>query len=104
RLRRGGFDVEYLSAEGSTEHTRQHPRVNVVGTRDGTARAPVLHLNGHFDVVPAGAGWTVEPFAGVVRDGRLYGRGSCDMKAGIAAAVAAAEAIRRAGVTLPGTI
>ena len=104
RLRRGGFDVEYMPAEGSAEHTRAHPRVNVVGTRDGTARGPVLHINGHFDVVPPGAGWTVEPFAGVVRDGRLYGRGSCDMKAGIAAGVAATEAIRRAGVSLPGTI
>ena len=104
RLRRDGFDVEYLPAEGSAEHTRLHPRVNVVGTRDGTARAPVLHINGHFDVVPAGAGWTVEPFAGIVRDGRLYGRGSCDMKGGLAAGIAAAEAIRRAGVVLPGTI
>ena len=63
-----------------------------------------MHLNGHFDVVPAGDGWTVDPFGGVVRDGRLYGRGACDMKAGIAAAVYAAEAIRRAGIELPGTI
>jgi succinyl-diaminopimelate desuccinylase len=104
RLARGGFDVEYLRAEGSAEHTRAHPRVNVVGTRDGHARGPLLHINGHFDVVPPGAGWTVEPFAGVVRDGKLFGRGSCDMKAGLAAGVAAAEAIRRAGVSLPGTI
>jgi succinyl-diaminopimelate desuccinylase len=104
RLVRDGFDVEYLTAEGSAEHTRAHPRVNVVGTRDGHARGPVLHINGHFDVVPPGAGWTVEPFAGVVRDGKLFGRGSCDMKAGLAAGVAAAEAIRRAGVSLPGTI
>ena len=63
-----------------------------------------MHLNGHFDVVPAGAGWTVDPFGGVVRDGRIYGRGACDMKAGIAAAVFAVEAIRRAGVELEGTV
>ena len=49
-------------------------------------------------------GWTVDPFAGLVRDGRIYGRGVCDMKAGLAAAVFAAEAIERAGVRLPGTI
>ena len=84
-------------------HAR-HPRVNVVGTRRGDAAGPVVHLNGHFDVVPAGDGWTVDPFGGEVRDGRIYGRGVCDMKAGIAAAVFAAEAIRRAGVRLPGTI
>jgi len=104
RLARGGFAVEYLDAEGSPEHTAAHPRVNVVGTREGTGGGALLHLNGHFDVVPAGAGWTVDPFGGVILDGRLYGRGSCDMKAGLAAAVYASEALRRAGVTLPGTI
>jgi len=103
RLSRGGFDVEYLAAEGRAEHTSRYPRVNVVGTR-GSGRRPVVHLNGHIDVVPAGGGWTVHPFAGLVRDGRIYGRGACDMKAGIAAAVFAAEAIRRAGVDAPGTI
>src|SRR5262249_34652259 len=76
---------------------------NVVGTRRGGS-GPVVHLNGHIDVVPPGDGWTVDPFAGLVRDGRIYGRGVCDMKAGIAAAVFAAEAIARAGVELPGTI
>ena len=77
--------------------------MNVVGSRRG-GPGPVVHLNGHIDVVPAGDGWTVDPFGGLVRDGKIYGRGVCDMKAGIAAAVFAAEAIERAGVTLPGTI
>src|SRR5690606_12180743 len=77
---------------------------NVVGTRPGRLPRPTVHLNGHFDVVPAGEGWTLDPFGGVVRDGKIYGRGSCDMKAGIAAAVFAVEAIRRAGVELPGTV
>src|SRR6185503_19955546 len=65
---------------------------------------PRVHLNGHFDVVPAGAGWTVDPFGGEIRDGRIYGRGACDMKAGIAAAIYAAEAIRRTGVEIDGSI
>ena len=102
-LARRGFAVEYIAAEGLPEHTARFPRVNVVGTRRG-GPGPVVHLNGHFDVVPAGDGWTVDPFGGVVRDGRIYGRGVCDMKAGIAAALFAAEAIERAGVELPGTI
>jgi succinyl-diaminopimelate desuccinylase len=63
-----------------------------------------VHLNGHFDVVPAGAGWSLDPFGGVVRDGRIYGRGACDMKAGIAAAIYAAESLRRAGAPLEGSI
>ena len=103
RLAADGFDVEYLVADGRPEHSARYPRVNVVGGRRG-GPGPVVHLNGHFDVVPAGAGWTLDPFGGIVRDGKIYGRGACDMKAGIAAAVFAAEAIKRAGVQLPGTI
>ena len=104
RLAACGFDIDYIPAEGRPEHTPTRPRINVVGRRRGRRARPTVHLNGHFDVVPAGAGWTVDPFGGSVRDGRIYGRGACDMKAGIAAAVYAAEAIRRAGVALNGTI
>jgi succinyl-diaminopimelate desuccinylase len=102
-LKRRAFEIEYIAAEGRPEHTTRHPRVNVIGSRRG-GPGPVVHLNGHIDVVPAGDGWSVEPFGGLVRDGKIYGRGVCDMKAGIAAAVFAAEAIERAGVRLPGTI
>jgi len=102
-LERRAFGVEYIAAEGRAEHTTRHPRVNVIGSRRG-GPGPVVHLNGHIDVVPAGDGWTVDPFGGLVRDGKIFGRGVCDMKAGIAAAVFAAEAIERAGVTLPGTV
>jgi succinyl-diaminopimelate desuccinylase len=104
RLRDCGFEVEYFAAEGRPEHTSRHPRINVVGLQRGRSLRPTVHLNGHFDVVPAGAGWTLDPFGGVVRDGRVYGRGACDMKAGIAAAVYAAEGIRRAGVELAGSV
>src|SRR5262249_52309570 len=100
RLSAFGFDTRYFPAEGRPEHTARHPRVNVVGHRRGQALRPLVHLNGHFDVVPAGGGWTIDPFGGLVRDGRIYGRGSCDMKAGLAAAVYAAEAVRRAGIEL----
>jgi succinyl-diaminopimelate desuccinylase len=102
-LERRSFAVEYIAAEGRAEHTARHPRLNVIGSRRGGA-GPVVHLNGHIDVVPPGDGWTVDPFGGLVRDGKIFGRGVCDMKAGIAAAVFAAEAIARAGVTLPGTL
>jgi succinyl-diaminopimelate desuccinylase len=104
RLADLGFEVEYFAAAGRPEHTTRHPRVNVVGTRAGARPRPTVHLNGHFDVVPTGEGWTLDPFGGLVRNGRIYGRGACDMKAGIAAAAFAAEAIHRAGVLLPGTV
>jgi len=99
-----GFEVDTPVAEGYREHTSAHPRVNVVGLRRGKVDRPLTHLNGHLDVVPAGDGWTVDPFGGIIRDGRIYGRGTADMKAGIAAAVYAAECVKRAGVELLGSV
>src|SRR6476661_2837993 len=104
RLGAFGFVVDYPVATGRPEHTPSHPRMNVVGLRQGRSKRPLVHLNGHFDVVPANAGWTVDPFGGLVRDGRIYGRGTSDMKAGITAAMYAAEAIRRAGIELQGSV
>ncbi len=79
-------------------------RPSVVGSL-GNGR-PSLAWNGHLDTVPAGAGdsWSSPPFAGEVVAGKLVGRGACDMKGPIASALAAAAAIRRAGVELGGTL
>ncbi len=99
-----GYSVEYVAGEGRPEHTRAHPRVNVVGRMEGQMARPCLHFNGHFDVVPVGDGWTVDPFGGELRGGKIYGRGACDQKAGIAASIFGVEAIRRAGVKLRGTV
>jgi succinyl-diaminopimelate desuccinylase len=104
RLAEFGYEVMYIAAEGLPEHSDRYPRVNVIGEIRGATARPCLHFNGHFDVVPPGDGWTVGPFAGMVRDGKLYGRGSSDQKAGIAASIFAVEAIRRAGVKLSGSI
>ena len=101
RLEADGFETEYVEGPGTDP---KRPKVNVLARRRGREARPALHLNGHIDVVPPGDGWTVDPFGGLIRDGRLYGRGSADMKAGIAAAVFAAEAVRRSGVSLRGTI
>lgn len=104
RLDHHGFEVDYPVASDHPDHSDRYPRVNVLGARRGSSDRPLVHLNGHIDVVPPGSGWSVDPFGGKVRDGKLFGRGSCDMKAGIAAAVYAAEAIRRAGVALDGSV
>ena len=77
-----GFSVEI------TDRVRGRP--NVVA-RLGPADAPALMLNGHLDVVGV-EGMIHEPFAAEVRDGRIYGRGSADMKGGLAAMCAAALA------------
>lgn len=104
RLRDLGYDVQFVAAEGRAEHTPDFPRVNVIGRLRDTPSRPLLHFNGHFDVVPVGAGWSGDPFAAEVRDGKIFGRGVTDQKAGIAASIFAVEAIRRAGVRLAGCV
>jgi succinyl-diaminopimelate desuccinylase len=110
RLRRRGFAIQYLRARGTPGDTDRHPRVNVVARLEASRPGPCVHLNGHTDVVEAGQGWTVDPWAGEVRDGKVYGRGTCDMKGGIAAAVVAAEALvdsgslRRGAIEISGTV
>ena len=77
-----------------------------VVARIGSGTRPTLAWNGHLDTVPAGDpdSWSSGPFDGAVVDGRLVGRGACDMKGPIAAALGAASAIRRAGISLDGTL
>jgi succinyl-diaminopimelate desuccinylase len=65
---------------------------------------PTVHYNGQIDVVETGHGWSVDPFAGVVPDGRVYGRGTCDMKGGIAASVIAIEALLAEGLLRQGAV
>jgi succinyl-diaminopimelate desuccinylase len=104
RLAARGFRVEYVRALGTPGDSDRHPRVNVIGRREGTGGGPCVHFNSHIDVVQSGAGWTLDPFAGVVRDGRVYGRGACDMKGGLAASIIAVEALLDSGRPLPGTL
>ena len=92
-----GADVEIVRGAAGRPSV-----VATIGEGDGSA----LAWNGHLDTVPAGSldTWTVDPFAGAVMDGRLIGRGACDMKGPIAAALAAAAAVRRAGIEGSGRI
>ena len=89
-----GFDVKiYEVPKGEVAKYypdyKDYPRYILIARR-GSGR-PILHFNGHYDVVPPGSGWETDPFKPVVKEGRLYGRGSVDMKGGIAAAIAAAK-------------
>jgi len=104
KLKEFGYEVSFIEATGRPECTPANPRVNVIGHLNGPRFHPTLHFNGHIDVVPPGAGWTLDPFAAEMRDGRIYGRGVTDQKAGIAASLFAVEAIRRAGFKLAGSI
>ena len=103
RFTSSAIAVETLAADGPARTHRRVPRVSTSSGALGSSHdaSPALHFNGHYDVVPPGAGWTVDPFGAELRDGRIYGRGTCDQKAGIAASIYAVEAVRRAGVRLP---
>jgi succinyl-diaminopimelate desuccinylase len=98
---------EVLAGLGaSTEIVRSGAgRPSVVASL-GSGGGPSLAWNGHLDTVPAGSidTWSADPFAGAVVEGRLIGRGACDMKGPIAAALAAAAAVQRAGVALSGAL
>ncbi len=85
-------------------HSKGLPRPSVLGRYAGEAARPHLHVSGHYDVVPAGPGWTVAPFGGLLRGGRVYGRGAADQKSGIAAQIFALRALRRAGARLRGSL
>ncbi|KPQ18189.1 MAG: succinyl-diaminopimelate desuccinylase [Rhodobacteraceae bacterium HLUCCO18] len=92
RLEKRGFSVEMIRAHGAPADSDRYPRWNMVARIEGAAPGDCVHFNGHHDVVETGHGWTTDPFGGEVRDGRVYGRGTCDMKGGIASAIIAAEA------------
>jgi succinyl-diaminopimelate desuccinylase len=104
RMRARGFDVDYVRAAGAPGDDERYPRVNVIARRAGARPGPCVHFNGHIDVVQQGRGWTLDPFAAVVRGGRVYGRGACDMKGGLAASIVAVEALIDSGERLPGTL
>jgi len=104
RLKRSGFEVVFERAEGAPGDSDRHPRWNVIGRREGARPGPCVHFNAHIDVVKVGAGWTVDPFGGEIRDGKVYGRGACDMKGGLAASVVAVEAFLAAFPDFDGAI
>lgn len=92
RLRASGFDVELIHAHGTPGDCEAYPRWNVIARRDGKHAGDCVHFNSHTDVVEVGKGWTQDPFGGAHIDGKIYGRGACDMKGGLAASIIAAEA------------
>ncbi len=81
-------------------------RQNIIVTLDSGVKGPCLMLEGHTDVVSEGSrgSWAHDPFGGEITEGRIYGRGACDMKGGIAVALLTAKAFLRAGVSWKGKI
>ena len=87
RLARGGHEIRRQSVAPG--------RDNLVAHLEGRGHSPRLVLMAHLDTVPVGEGWTRPALEGEIADGRIYGRGACDMKAGLAIALGAFEAAAR---------
>jgi acetylornithine deacetylase len=121
KLRSLGLHVDVISSD--LNELKDHPafchdgvpfreRLNVVGRWKGSAQASgtkparSLILNGHMDVVPTSneSLWSESPWSGAIRNGQMYGRGSCDMKAGVAANIFAIEALQALGYKPAGDV
>ena len=106
RLAKKGFTVEYIRAEGAPGDSNQHPRINVVARwqKNASVQGECVHFNSHIDIVEPGSGWTYDPFAATVHEGRIYGRGTCDMKGGLASSIIACESLIESGIAIPGAL
>lgn len=92
RLSKHGFSTQLIRAHGTPGDSEKYPRWNIIARREGKNPGDCVHFNSHIDVVEVGSGWTTDPFGGELIDGKIYGRGACDMKGGLAASIIAAEA------------
>ena len=81
-------------------------RPNIVGILKGTGGGRSLLLNGHTDVIPVGGGegWSDDPWSARIKNGRIYGRGSCDMKSGVASHILAVQYLKELGLTPKGDV
>jgi len=95
-LRLAGLKVEYQSIKPR--------RANLVARLDGNGHGPALLLCGHSDTMPISGEWSTEPHGGPVIDGKMFGRGSADMKGGLAAMAVACAALGRAKIPLKGSL
>ena len=114
RLREWGYDTRLFEPDnekisGYPDYNPGHhyaDRPNLVATLPGAGNGRSLILNGHVDTVPLGQRelWTHDPLGGELADGRIYGRGTCDMKAGVTAMILAVEFLREAGLAPGGDV
>ena len=115
QLEKMGLDIDMWDMDA--DEIQKHPaaavitesyegRPNILATYKGSGGGRSLLLNGHTDVIPAGPleSWTDAPWSATIRDNRIYGRGACDMKSGVASGVLALESIQDSGIKLKGDV
>jgi acetylornithine deacetylase len=114
RLERAGAEIDLFEPDAAAMAGRPlvppglefAGRPQLIATLRGDGGGCSLVFNGHIDAVSAEPReqWTSDPFVAEVRDGRLYGRGACDMKGGVASMVLAAEVLSELGIRLRGDL
>lgn len=99
-------DVPELTSHPAYLEGREYEnRPNVVGVKKGTGGGRSILFSGHVDTVPEGdVPWSVDPYSGIIKDGKQYGLGIFDMKGGIAASILALKALSEIGVKLKGDL
>jgi len=107
-LKEVGLKVEVIQVKRSylekhIPEMKDYPRYIVIGRLE-KGKGPILHFNGHYDVVPPGAGWKTDPFKPVIVENKLYGRGASDMKGGLASILLAIKALIEAEAPLNGVL
>ncbi len=103
RFKSKGFNTQIIRATGTPGDTDRYPRQNIVANISN-GEGPCVHFNSHIDVVAVGSGWTQPPFEGKVVGDKIYGRGSCDMKGGLAASIIAVESYLELNPNFTGSI
>lgn len=96
RLREMGLRPSYQEVAGE--------RKNVIASIPGDSDAPRLVLLAHLDTVPIGGGWTLDPLGAEIRDDKIFGRGACDMKGGVAVSLGLMEALQNRGRGMRGDV
>lgn len=96
QLKKLGLDAEL--------HEVEPDRPNVYARLQGSGPGRRLHFNGHMDTVPVCEGWATDPFTPVIKNGRLYGLGACDQKAGLACAFTLFKAVVESGHPFQGEL
>jgi len=103
RFKSKKFETQIIRAKDTPGDSDQYPRQNIIA-RISNGNGPCVHFNSHIDVVAVGSGWTQPPFEGKIVGDRIYGRGSCDMKGGMAASIIAVESYLELNPNFTGSI
>ena len=93
-----------MHAAGTPGDSERYPRINVIARANRRCRRSLRAFQQPYRCGAAGAGWTLDPFGALVKEGKVYGRGACDMKGGLAASIIAVEALIDSAASLPGTL